>query len=139
MFYLFLQTWGWILAAFILGLCFGWWLCGRCSCKPSSEEKITKPVKKKSSTSTNVSSAGNNQPLGLTSKPTTVDDLKRISGVGTVLEKKLHSLGIYTFQQIADFTKENIDWVDDHLSFHGRIERDDWIGQAKKLAAGKDN
>ena len=65
------------------------------------------------------------------------DDLKKISGVGPVLEKKLNDLGITTFAQVAAFTKDDIEKVDDALSFKGRIERDDWLGQAKKLAAEK--
>jgi len=66
------------------------------------------------------------------------DDLKKISGVGPVLEKKLHALGITQFAQVAAFTAEEIAKIDDALSFKGRIERDDWVGQAAKLAAGED-
>ena len=62
------------------------------------------------------------------------DDLKKISGVGPVLEGKLHALGITTFAQIAAFSADDIARVDDALSFKGRIERDDWIAQAKKFA-----
>ncbi len=62
------------------------------------------------------------------------DDLKKISGVGPALEKKLHGLGVTTFEQVANFTAEDIEKVDDALSFKGRIERDDWIAQAKALA-----
>lgn len=61
------------------------------------------------------------------------DDLSQISGVGPVLVKKLHEAGITTFAQIAAFTKEDIDRIDDQLNFKGRIERDNWIDQAKKL------
>lgn len=64
------------------------------------------------------------------------DDLKKISGVGPALEKKLHDLGITSFKQIAEFTPEQIADVDDKLNFKGRIERDDWLGQAKTLMAG---
>lgn len=64
------------------------------------------------------------------------DDLKRISGVGPKLEGTLHELGIYHFDQIANWAPETVAWVDDYLSFKGRVERDDWIGQAKVLAAG---
>ena len=64
------------------------------------------------------------------------DDLKLISGVGPVLEKKLNDLGITTFAQVAKFTKKQIAEVDDRLSFKGRIERDDWKAQAKALAKG---
>ena len=65
------------------------------------------------------------------------DDLRKISGVGPVLEKKLHALGITQFQQIAAFTADDIAKVDEALSFKGRIERDDWLAQAKALAAEK--
>lgn len=61
------------------------------------------------------------------------DDLKQISGVGPVLEGKLNDLGLYTFAQVAAMTPEQIVQVDERLSFKGRIERDDWLGQAKKL------
>jgi len=64
------------------------------------------------------------------------DDLKQISGVGPVLEKKLHALGVTKFAQVAAFTAEDIAKVDDALSFKGRIERDNWLEQAATLAAG---
>ena len=64
------------------------------------------------------------------------DDLKKISGVGPVLEGKLNDLGITKYAQVAAFTAEDIARVDDRLSFKGRIERDDWLGQAKALAEG---
>ncbi len=63
------------------------------------------------------------------------DDLKKISGVGPQIEKKLNGAGIFHFHQIAALGAAEVAWVDDHLSFKGRIERDDWIGQAKALAA----
>jgi predicted flap endonuclease-1-like 5' DNA nuclease len=66
-------------------------------------------------------------------KPATPDDLKKISGVGGVLETKLNSMGVYKYSQIAGWKKEEIDWVDDFLSFKGRIERDKWVAQCKKL------
>ncbi len=61
------------------------------------------------------------------------DDLKKIKGVGPKLETTLNELGIYHFDQIAQWSQKEIDWVDDYLSFKGRIERDEWIAQAKKL------
>jgi small subunit ribosomal protein S2 len=65
------------------------------------------------------------------------DDLKKISGVGPVLEKKLHEAGVTRFDQIAGFSDEDVAKVDDALNFKGRILRDDWIGQAKTLASGE--
>ncbi len=65
------------------------------------------------------------------------DNLKDISGVGPVLEKALNSLGIYHFSQIAAFTAEDIEAVENETNFPGRIERDEWIKQAAELAKGK--
>lgn len=67
----------------------------------------------------------------------TADDLKKISGVGPKLEQTLNDLGIWHYSQIAKFKKKDIAWVDERLRFKGRIERDDWIGQAKELAKAK--
>mgnify|MGYP002713209550 CR=1 FL=1 len=61
------------------------------------------------------------------------DDLKKISGVGPVIEQKLNDLGVYHYWQIAAFSKDDIQEVDDSLNFKGRIERDDWVSQAKTL------
>ena len=63
------------------------------------------------------------------------DDLKLIKGVGPKLETLLHSLGFFHFDQIANWTAEEIAWVDENLAgFKGRVTRDDWIVQAKVLA-----
>lgn len=67
------------------------------------------------------------------SAPPEVDDLTEISGVGPVLEEKLHSFGVYTFQQIAEWNEENIAAFDELLDFKGRIERDGWVAKAKAL------
>ncbi len=64
------------------------------------------------------------------------DNLKEIKGIGPVNEGQLNELGIYTFAQVAAWTPANVDWVEDFLSFPGRIAREDWIGQAKILAGG---
>ncbi|MFK0687448.1 NADH-quinone oxidoreductase subunit E [Mesorhizobium sp. IMUNJ 23033] len=76
-----------------------------------------------------------NRPAGI-AKPALVDDLKLISGVGPKIEGTLHELGIFTFAQVASWKKAEREWVDGYLSFHGRIERDDWVKQAKALAKG---
>ena len=64
------------------------------------------------------------------------DDLKKLSGVGPALEKKLHAAGVTTFAQIAAWTEEDVAAMDEQLSFKGRIEREGWIAQAKELAQG---
>ncbi|AZO13976.1 NADH-quinone oxidoreductase subunit E [Mesorhizobium sp. M2A.F.Ca.ET.043.05.1.1] len=76
-----------------------------------------------------------NRPAGI-ERPATVDDLKLISGVGPKIEATLHSLGIYTFAQVAAWKKAEREWVDGYLNFRGRVERDDWVKQAKALAKG---
>ncbi len=66
--------------------------------------------------------------------PVEKDDLTLIVGVGPFLEKKLNELGIYTFEQISLFDAEAITRVTRDIGyFAGRIERDDWIGQASRL------
>jgi len=62
-----------------------------------------------------------------------VDDLTKISGVGPVIVGKLEGMGITTFQQIADFTADDVARIDEELNFKGRIERDEWIKQAKEF------
>lgn len=62
------------------------------------------------------------------------DDLKLISGVGPKYEETLNGIGIFTFEQVSKMTPEAIKAVEEITNyFPGRIERDNWIGQAKKL------
>lgn len=64
------------------------------------------------------------------------DDLSEISGVGPVIVKKLHGEGVTTFAQIAKWTDADVEAIEEKLSFKGRVGREDWIAQAKKLAKG---
>jgi large subunit ribosomal protein L21 len=64
------------------------------------------------------------------------DDLKQLSGVGPALEKKLIAAGVTSFAQIAAWTEADVAEFGEKLSFKGRIEREGWIEQAKKLAEG---
>ncbi len=98
-----------------------------------------KPVAKKAQTTKPAKAAvktdDKNRPAAV-KKPAKPDDLKLISGVGPKLEDVLNGLGIYTYKQVASWKKAERDWVDNHLKFKGRIERDDWVKQAKALAKG---
>ncbi len=69
------------------------------------------------------------------SRPDQVDDLKKIAGIGPQLEEKLNKLGVYNYSQIAEWETDQIETFDDLLSFKGRIERDEWISQAKEFGA----
>ena len=66
------------------------------------------------------------------------DDLKMLKGVGPKLEQTLNELGFFHFDQVAAWGEAEVAWVDSRLTFKGRIERDGWIEQAKKLAAGEE-
>jgi len=65
-----------------------------------------------------------------------LDDLKRIRGIGVLIEKKLNSLGVTGYEQIANWTIADIDRVSQILDFKGRIERENWVEQARILASG---
>jgi len=70
--------------------------------------------------------------------PEEKDDLKKINGIGPVMEKLLNSLGITSFKQVAEFKSDDISNVTDAIkAFPGRIERDDWVGGAKEQYAKK--
>ena len=62
------------------------------------------------------------------------DDLKQIKGVGPKLEAQLHAQGIFHFWQIADWTADELAWVDANVEgLKGRAGREDWVSQAKRL------
>jgi NADH-quinone oxidoreductase subunit E len=80
------------------------------------------------------------RPQGLAApRADTSDNLQRIKGIGRVNEQKLNALGIFHFDQIAGWGRPEIRWVGTYLSFPGRIDRENWVSQATKLAAGEDN
>lgn len=62
------------------------------------------------------------------------DDLTQIYGIGPYIEQRLNGIGIYTYDQISRFKQEDIDTVTELIDFFpGRIERDNWVGQAEGL------
>lgn len=87
--------------------------------KPSAEG--SKPAAEKKAAAKKVATEG--------------DKLTEINGIGPVIEKKLKDLGVSTFAQIAGFTEEQITEVDGKLNFKGRIDREEWVAQAKKLSS----
>jgi NADH-quinone oxidoreductase subunit E len=102
---------------------------------------VRSPAKGKSEKPAKAVSAGGrnanrgDRPLGV-EPPREPDDLKLIAGIGPKIESVLNELGIFKFEQIAAWKKAERDWVDDYLNFSGRIERDQWVKQAKALARG---
>jgi len=65
------------------------------------------------------------------------DKLSTIKGIGPVLEEKLNKLGIYHFDQIAVWTVEQQAWIGKELQFPKRVEREEWVKQAKELLENK--
>ncbi|MGI9227347.1 MAG: hypothetical protein ACR2PU_01010, partial [Gammaproteobacteria bacterium] len=76
------------------------------------------------------------KPCGLKKPSRKPDDLKLISGIGQTLESTLNQCGIYYFEQIASFTRNDVTAVDEMLKFKGRVDRDAWIKQARVLMRG---
>ena len=106
--------------------------------KPASKPAQAKPAAKAKAVAARPSGKPSAKPgpVRLAKPEGKADDLKMIAGVGPKLEKTLNKLGFWHFAQIAKWTKKDIAIVDDELSFKGRIERDDWVKQAKALAKG---
>lgn len=92
-----------------------------------NNEHGEKPAVEKSTFKLNVRSKSRN-------KTSEADDLQLIEGIGPTLEKKLNKLGITQFSQIAAWTREDVAELNKILLFSKRIDREDWIGQAAKLA-----
>ena len=66
------------------------------------------------------------------------DDLQAIKGIGPFIEEKLNALGIYTFEQVSKMTSKIEEEVNVAIEFFpGRVKRDEWAKQAKKLHKGK--
>jgi predicted flap endonuclease-1-like 5' DNA nuclease len=77
---------------------------------------------------------GDTPAFGLSGPDGEADDLTEIVGIGKVFEEMLHELGIFHFRQIAAFGPGDVARINSELKeFRGRIEHDDWIGQAKEL------
>lgn len=101
--------------------------------KVAAKSKAARPVEKNAAPAKDVGSA---DALKFLDAPDgKADDLKKISGLGPALEKKLNSVGIFHFSQIATLTAGQIKQLDEALSFKGRIERDNWLEQAAEFAA----
>lgn len=61
------------------------------------------------------------------------DKLTRIKGIGPKLEEKLNDTGIYHFDQIAAWTKADLEWLEANTVFKSRAKNEDWIAQSKSF------
>ncbi|MEO5614628.1 MAG: NADH-quinone oxidoreductase subunit E [Cypionkella sp.] len=102
--------------------------------KPEADVSATATPKAKLAAAPLVSEAGT-QPKALTAaRGGVADNLQKIEGIGPVLEKLCHGLGIFHFDQIASFGAAEIAWMDSNLKgFRGRVSRDKWVAQAKLI------
>jgi NADH-quinone oxidoreductase subunit E len=106
---------------------------------PESPEALTGPAAEVSAGLDRIAAAdrvGERPPALPGPRDAVADDLKRIRGIGPQNETRLNALGVYHFGQIAAWTPAEVRWVGAYLAFPGRIEREDWIGQARALIAG---
>ena len=107
--------------------------------KPATKKKpaAKKPVAKKAAPKKAVAKAKPKPKVLYTDGPTDgpPDDLKKIKGIGPKFEKDLNDKGIYYYRQIGSWKRADVKMVEGAIdSFPGRIDRDDWIPQAKQLA-----
>ncbi len=106
----------------------------------AEEQKLEKALAAlpKGATAEEKAEAVGTRPLALESPiEGKADDLKQIKGIGKVIEGKLNAMGIYHFKQIADWDRGEINYVSTFLSFKGRIDRENWVAQAKLLSSGQ--
>ena len=95
--------------------------------EPTSKAKTAKPAAAKATEAKPAAPKAGKAAAG--------GDLKKLSGVGPALEKKLIAAGVTSLEQVAAWTEADVTKIDEELSFKGRIEREGWIAQAKELTA----
>ncbi len=117
------------IAMLVLGIVFGYIAGG-------SGRKTAPPAKRAASTKSAGTTKRKTAAKRKSSAKKKKDDLKKISGVGPTIEKKLHKMGVTRYRQIAKWKAADISRADDALNFKGRIKRENWVRQAKTLAGG---
>jgi len=137
------------LLGFIIGYILGKSTCASSDCDTkgtemhqdtaSSTEETSTVVAPIVAVATETASTPSTEPV-LLSEPRNgeKDNLTRIKGIGVKIDETLNEIGIYHFDQIASWNEENIAWVDANVAFPGRVKRENWIKQAKALAAGEE-
>ncbi len=109
--------------------------------KISIPARLSDAIKEKETASASARSEKDRKPDKSEIKPSPVgegpaDDLKRIRGIGVLIEKRLNAIGVTRYEQIANWTSGDIDRVSQTLEFKGRIERESWVEQARILSSG---
>jgi len=122
-----------LFAAYLVGCWFSAWVHTLLAADAATSTTAPQPGTRAAA----IDAAGvGSRPLVMEKPTGTLDNLKLISGVGHKNEAVLHELGIYRFSQIAQWTEPQVHWIEHYFSFPGRVEREDWRGQARILAQG---
>jgi predicted flap endonuclease-1-like 5' DNA nuclease len=100
---------------------------------PGEEDLVVDPAR-----AANADQVGVRPPALSGPRDGVTDDLRVIRGIGPQNEARLNALGIYHLDQIAGWTAEEARWVGVYLGFPGRIEREDWPGQAAAVLEAPD-
>ncbi len=145
MLWLIIHEWILLLLAFLLGLLIGRWIWDR-PARAVAVTQTSETVETADTVQTAMPAVGDAhaEPAVEEVKPELFDaptmgppdDLKKISGIGPKYESLLNEIGVYYYQQIRDWTPEEIAWLDSRLEFPGRIVRENWQDQASVLAEG---
>ncbi len=145
------EIWVLLLIAALLGLFCGWLIWGRCEARVKAKYGLGAGAGAAAISDAHASGKADydgdgviegvdegTRPSMLTeARGGSADDLKKIKGIGPKLEKLCNSLGVFHYDQIASWSSDEVAWMDANLEgFYGRVSRDDWVGQAKILAAG---
>ncbi|RUM73561.1 MAG: hypothetical protein DSZ10_03035 [Sulfurovum sp.] len=132
------------LLGFILGYLFCKMTCGDDSCETESSHSSKTEITETGDTVTSKEYIDEGVDEGIAPQFLSVprggekDNLTRIKGIGVKIEEALNGAGIFHFDQIANWTEENVKWVDANIAFPGRVKREEWITQAKHLAEGRE-
>ncbi len=138
------------LLGFIIGYLFGKMTCASDDCSQAKEEPHDDDTYHTTNTVPSASVAPvslaeesvkkENQSFQILTAPRNgeKDNLTRIKGIGMKIEESLNDIGIYHFDQIAAWTAEDIAWADSTLGFPGRVDRENWVEQAKLLSSGEE-
>ncbi|PPK62723.1 hypothetical protein [Malaciobacter marinus] len=112
-----------LVLATIIGFLIGY-ILGRATRKQEYAPMPQKPTK-------NVGNVYNKPVIFSCPRPAGKDDLKQIEGIDSLVEAQLNHLGIFHFDQIANWSDKNCDWIENYLEIEGKIKEENWVGQAK--------
>lgn len=103
--------------------------------RPAAKTSPPAPLSLSDGTRANGSKGGNAAPFLFPTPPARRDNLRRVRGIGHSFEHRLHDLGVYQLVQIANWSAKEQAWIGNAIAAPGKVEREDWVGQAQALIA----